>query len=151
MEREDEPEEQESTKQESEHPANYYVWSSTGNKSEDDYDNKDDAWGPGTPKMKVLLRMRKKYRKIKITYSKKKLMHIITIYVQQVVLFIHSFINAMYIFMCIFPALTTYPPIKKEKKKKRKNEQTQHKNNCICGKFLFSILYLTEAKKNQCM
>lgn len=47
MEREDEPEEQESTKQESEHPANYYVWSSTGNESEDEYDNKDDAWGPG--------------------------------------------------------------------------------------------------------
>ncbi|XP_015779715.1 PREDICTED: uncharacterized protein LOC107357589 [Acropora digitifera] len=47
MEREDEPEEQESTKQESEHPANYFVWSSTGNESEDEYDNKDDAWGPG--------------------------------------------------------------------------------------------------------
>lgn len=47
MEREDEPEEQESSKQESEHPANYYVWSSTGNESEDEYDNKDDAWGPG--------------------------------------------------------------------------------------------------------
>ena len=47
MEREDEPEEQESTKQESEHPAYYYVWSSTGNESEDEYDNKDDAWGPG--------------------------------------------------------------------------------------------------------
>ena len=47
MEREDEPEEQESTKQESEHPGNYYVWSSTGNESEDEYENKDDAWGPG--------------------------------------------------------------------------------------------------------
>ena len=34
-------------KQESEHPANYDVWSSTGNESEDEYDNKDDAWGPG--------------------------------------------------------------------------------------------------------
>ena len=48
MEREDEPEEQESTKQESEHPANYYVWSSTGNESvKMSNDNKDDAWGPG--------------------------------------------------------------------------------------------------------
>ena len=46
MERADEPEEQKSTKQESEHPVNYYVWSSTGNESEDEYDNKDDAWGP---------------------------------------------------------------------------------------------------------
>lgn len=47
--------------------------------------------------------------------------------------------------MCIFPALTTYPLIKK---KKGKNEQTRHKNNCICCKFLFSILCLTEAKKS---
>ena len=50
----------------------------------------------------------------------------------------------MYIFMCILAALTTYPLIKK----KKKNEQTRHKNNCICCKFLFSILCLTEAKKS---
>lgn len=47
MEMEDETEEQESTKQESKPPANYYVWSSTGNETEDEGDNKDDEWGPG--------------------------------------------------------------------------------------------------------
>ena len=41
-----ETEEQESTKQESKRPANYYVWSSTGNESKDEGDNKDDEWGP---------------------------------------------------------------------------------------------------------
>lgn len=44
---EDETEGQESTKQESKRPANYYVWSSTGNETEDEGDNKDDAQGPG--------------------------------------------------------------------------------------------------------
>ena len=47
METEDGTEEQESTKQESKHPTNYYVWSSTGNETEDEGDNKDDEWGPG--------------------------------------------------------------------------------------------------------
>ena len=75
MEREDGPEEQESTKQESEHPANYFIWSSTGNESEDEYDNKDDAWGPGgiSTEDEGTMRMRRKHRKIKITSSKKKL------------------------------------------------------------------------------
>lgn len=45
MEAEDDTEEQESTKQESKHPANYYVWSSTGNETEDEGDNKNDEWG----------------------------------------------------------------------------------------------------------
>lgn len=45
MEAEDDTEEQESTKQESKHPANYYVWSSTGNETEDEGDSKNDEWG----------------------------------------------------------------------------------------------------------
>jgi len=46
MEAEDDTEEQESSKQESKHPANYYVWSSTGNETEDEGDNKNDEWDP---------------------------------------------------------------------------------------------------------
>lgn len=45
MEAEDDTEEQESSKQESKHPANYYVWSSTGNETEDEGDSKNDEWG----------------------------------------------------------------------------------------------------------
>jgi len=46
MEAEDDTEEQESTRQESKHPANYYVWSNTGNETEDEGENKNDEWGP---------------------------------------------------------------------------------------------------------
>ena len=46
METEDGTEEQESTKQESKRPVNYYVWSSSGNETEDEGDNKDDECGP---------------------------------------------------------------------------------------------------------
>ena len=98
MEAEDETEKQESIKQE--YPANYYVWSSSGNETEDEGDNKDEEWGSGgeSTEDKVLLRMKKKCRKIRITSSKRNFLHIIIIYVDQVVSF----------FVCFFLYLDVY-------------------------------------------